>query len=533
MLVVVVVIGAVAVGLYCRLWLILHAPSTSDEAISGLIAQGALHGHFTAFYGGQSYGGTAEPALIALAFALFGQTAVVAELVVVALAAVAAILTMRIALRLVSRNIALLAGALAWAAPAVTVRDSIRVYGFRGVTLVCGVGLLLVSFRILENRRGLINFVALGLLAGIGWWSSPEIAYYILPAVLVLGIAVFRNRSWHAWWPGLLTTLTATAVGALPWIWVNIGSNLASLHSDKPVKLDYIQRLSTFFQWVLPMETGLRKADSGAWNFGSFHVVVLLLVVALLVGSLELCLLRGGASAVIGLSAMAFPFLYALSPASWAWRDGRYGCYLVPLLALVVAIGISEVARLLHIPSSATLLMSGLVILSTVVAAVSVAQAIDLHRTTTTSGWGDPDAPTIAAISKLEGAGVKAGYADYWVAYKLDFLSKGRLDITTTGHDVDRMPAINETVHKSKHVAWIFVPTSEQNIDGTQFSAPPSIVGPASVSESTFIQTLDHLGIHYQVVRTRVLVAITPDTVLTPYQAGMPGVPMEPAAKAG
>jgi Dolichyl-phosphate-mannose-protein mannosyltransferase len=532
-LVVVVVVGAVAAGLYFRLWLIFHAPSTSDAAISGLIAQAAQHGHFTAFYGGQHYGGTAEPDLIALAFFLFGQSAVVAELVVVALAAVAAILTQRIASRLVSRNIALLAGALAWAAPAVTLRDSIRVYGFRGVTLACGVGLLLVAFRILEGRRGLINFAVLGFLAGIGWWSSPEIAYYLLPAVLLIGMAIFRARRLRTWWPGLVTALTAAAVGMLPWIWANVGSGLASLHSNRPERMTYFGRLNTFFEYVLPMETGLRKADSGVWIFGSDHLIALLLVVALLVVSLELCLLRGGASAVIALSTMAFPFLYALSPASWAWHDGRYGCYLVPLLALVVAIGISDLSRLLHMPSTAPFVMSGLVILATILAAVSITQAMNLHRITFTSRWGDPNAPTVSAISKLEANGVTAGYADYWVAYKLDFLSKGRLNITTTGNDIDRMPLINKTVQKSKRVAWIFVPPYEQNIDGTQFSAPPLIVGPGSVRESTFVQTLDHLGVGYRVVNAGVLVAITPDRPLTPYQAGMPGVPPDPSTTTG
>ena len=67
-IVAIVVIGAVVVGLYYRLWLIFHAPSSSDADVVGLMAQAALHGHFTAFYGGQAYGGTAEPDLIALAF---------------------------------------------------------------------------------------------------------------------------------------------------------------------------------------------------------------------------------------------------------------------------------------------------------------------------------------------------------------------------------------------------------------------------------------------------------------------------------
>ena len=113
----VVAIGAGSVGLFSRLWFISHTPTNSDQAIVGLIAQNALHGHFTAFYGGQAYGGTAEPYLITLAFLVFGQTGVVAELVVGALTAAAAILTWRIALRLVSPKVALLAGALVWTAP--------------------------------------------------------------------------------------------------------------------------------------------------------------------------------------------------------------------------------------------------------------------------------------------------------------------------------------------------------------------------------------------------------------------------------
>ena len=70
---------ALVVGLCSRLWLIFHAPTTSDLAIVGLIAQNASHGHFVAFYWGQAYGGTAEPYLVAMAFLIFGQSGVVAD----------------------------------------------------------------------------------------------------------------------------------------------------------------------------------------------------------------------------------------------------------------------------------------------------------------------------------------------------------------------------------------------------------------------------------------------------------------------
>jgi hypothetical protein len=158
----VVVVAGVTIGLFIRLWLIFHSPTSSDEGVAGLIAQGALHGHFTAFYWGQTYGGTAEPELIALAFLVFGQSGVVAELVVGALAGVAAILTWRVALRIVPSKIAQLAGVLAWAAPAVAIRDSIRVYGFRGVTLVCGIGLILLALRMLDGQGNIITFAGFG-----------------------------------------------------------------------------------------------------------------------------------------------------------------------------------------------------------------------------------------------------------------------------------------------------------------------------------------------------------------------------------
>lgn len=95
-----VVAAAVLGGLIIRLWWVFHQSSSADEDIVGVVAQAGLHGHFQAFLGGQPYGGTAEPYLIALAFVVFGQTAVVIELVASALAAVAAVLVWRIVRRL-------------------------------------------------------------------------------------------------------------------------------------------------------------------------------------------------------------------------------------------------------------------------------------------------------------------------------------------------------------------------------------------------------------------------------------------------
>ena len=42
---------------------------------------------------------------------------------------------------------------------------------------------------------------------------------------------------------------------------------------------------------------------------------------------------------------VAFPFIYALSPFTWYWADGRYALYLAPMLALGVVSAAEVAAR--------------------------------------------------------------------------------------------------------------------------------------------------------------------------------------------
>ena len=147
-----VVAAAVAFGVALRLWFLFHVPVNSDEAIVGLMARGIEHGHFVAFYWGQPYGG-GEPYVVALLFALFGQSALALALTPVLLWAVSSVLVWRIVRRLVATpELALLAGALAWVGPDVALSNSTLEYGFRGVTLVCGLTALLMSLRVLDGR---------------------------------------------------------------------------------------------------------------------------------------------------------------------------------------------------------------------------------------------------------------------------------------------------------------------------------------------------------------------------------------------
>jgi len=222
---------------------------------------------------------------------------------------------------------------------------------------------------------------AAGCLAGVGWWSSPEIAYYALPTVLVVAGAMVMYPNWRTWWQGSLVAVGAAVTGALPWLWVNYGSGFPSLHHVQSTNLHYGRRLSVFFQDVLPMAVGLRSPDSGAWVLRTSHVLALVPVMAFLIATLGLCLARGGRSLAIGVWVLTFPFLYAVSPFAGDWIDGRYASYLVPFLALTATIGTCEAFRRLRGTRwVATVVMSAVVVISMALAVIGVRQVINAEH---------------------------------------------------------------------------------------------------------------------------------------------------------
>ena len=102
-----------ALGLFLRLWILGRAPINADQAVVGLMAREILHGHFFAFYWGQSYGG-GEPYVVAALFALFGQSRLVLGLAPILLDALAALLAWRIGRRLFDGRTGVLAALLFW-----------------------------------------------------------------------------------------------------------------------------------------------------------------------------------------------------------------------------------------------------------------------------------------------------------------------------------------------------------------------------------------------------------------------------------
>jgi hypothetical protein len=529
----VLVAACVVVGAALRAWWLFHHPITSDEAIAGLMAQQALHGHFSAFYWGQSYGGV-EPYLIALQYRVFGFTASLLGGVTTVLAIGSGLVTWRIARRLVSDGaLAALAGAAAWAIPALAMSSSTYEWGFRGVALLCGLLLVLLSLRVADGHQRARDFVALGLVAGVGWWSSPEIVYFALPAIVLL-VQSFRSDIGAAkgprWVRLLVIGAAAACIGALPWLWANLRSGFASFNQTAYANAPgYTERLRLFFHYSVGMLFSLRASNSGDWLlWRPLSVALLIGFLGTLAVAVVLCLRRGGRSLAIALGVLVFPLLLAYSPASWFWQDGRYVGYVVPLFVLVLVFGCADLARRLRpgrpegdgsTRTLGRLLAAGLATALVVLTVANFAVFAIPHQSFF-ADWGDPNRPTQDSVAKLESAGVRDGYADYWVAYRLDFLTGGKLQLTVVGTDPDRWAALNRNVVTGKPPAWIFVPITPTSF--AQFTGSPQMVGPAGISETQFIADLHRLGIRYRTVNAGLVRAVVPDRAVPPGSVGVP-----------
>jgi len=518
---------AVLFGLLLHLWYLTHRYTDSDQAVIGLMAHQMLHGHFSAFVWGQHYGGTAEEALLVPAVAVVGLSRMAINGTEIVLSACAALLTWRMARRLVSdRWLAAMAGVAAWVAPQSSVGQTTFAYGFRGVALLCGLGTVLVALRVLDGRPRRRDLFALGLVAGVGWWSSPEIVYFLLPVGIMVALATARRV--HRTGPrGTVSAASAVAggalLGALPWIWANVGSHLASLRrsafGQPPGSPGYLGRLKTFPRYVFPMQLSLRQPFTARWLGG--HAVGVGLLVVLSVGIVAAgvrCARRDASCAAVAVALLALPLLMAYSPSTWFWQDGRYAVYVGPLIVVVLVAGFQgglAPTRARHGAVSRHRALSGLgLALVPLLAVTSTWNFLAFVAPHPTAGWGFPDNPTLSSIHQLEAASIRFGYAGYWVAYRLDFLSHERLEITVAGTDTLRWTTVDRRVRASADPAWLFVAPTVAAIG--QFGPADNIQGPNGTPEARFLAYLQRVGIAYQLAHTGLIDAVIPSRPIPP-----------------
>ena len=483
----------IVVGVLLRVWLLGNAPMNSDEATAGLVAHSIAHGHTYAFYWGQSYG-SVEPYVLALNFLVFGQSPFVLNATPALLALVGSVLVWRIGLRLFQPAAAVVAAVLSWIWSESSLWNSTREYGLHEVTMVLGLVLLLEALRIVQKARGegadrLFDWAVLGAAGGLGFWASPEIVYFAVPAALMVAFSLRRQSIVAA--ASRVGVAVATAfIGMLPWIWATATRSGSGI---PPSPVTYFSRLGTFFSHVLPMILGLRVEGVGLWEGGQvFGAIAYALLIVFVLGGAVILVVRCRDSWILALTLVLYPFLYAAFPTSWFWNDGRYGLSLTPILSLVIAGGLWQMVR----PRTAVWAASALLVLacvSTLVAFNDGYGAIG-KPSELTSFVANPNTEVTALADQLDRLGISHAYAGYWVANDLTFLSNGR--ITALALDENRNPP-GATNTGAKNVAWVFVPDASVGAVSSQTGSVTDLQ-PGALTETQFIAWLQAHGVPYR-----------------------------------
>lgn len=411
-----------------------------DEAVVGLMARAALHGHLSAFFWGQEYGGSLESLLVALLLLVRVPGRVAMELVPVGLHAAAAVLVWRIGLRTISRpGGAALAGGLCWALSPALLWWSTKERGFYGVTLVCGLAALLFWVQLstpgVDGRTR--KAVGLGLALGIGWWSSPQILHFAVPGLLWLGWSLRRRVGELV--RILVVAAPAAVVVALPWLWANAHTGLASLEpaADRRVFGDPVP---IFFRYGLPMVVGLKRPITLGWEFAGARF----LYGAVLLGLVVVVVLRPKGLRPVVLAVALYPLIFALLPTTYYYGEPRYLDFLWPLLALL---------------GGWVLVRAPLAVQAVAVAGLLAVTANGVAHLTALQGPpGKPledlsPKPVGGLVATLDRLGIDRVYADYWVAYRITWETDGR--IVATPLDLVRDPVADRRVRDADHPAFI------------------------------------------------------------------------------
>ena len=473
---IIVVVVVIVAGVLLRLWILGHQSVNADEATPGLIAHEILHGRPYALYWGQNYGG-GEPFIVAALFAVLGQSAFTLNVTPAILAAAAAVVVWRIGLRLFSKWAAIAAASLTWIWGEATLWNSVREFGFRGLTLLCGLLVILFALRIhgdlLKGRSYLPDWIVIGLFAGVGWWSSPEIVYFVIPAAFLLVTDIYKRRL-----PGTAVAVAAgflaLIVGALPWIYTTATRGGTLQQPNAPISSDYLQRFKVLFTHAAPIVLGVRVEGAGNW-IGShwLGVLVLGLITVATAGSFFL-FIRDEAVRILLVFLAIFPFIYAaFSPTSF-WNDACYVGYLPPMLALLLMGALWRVAGRFAPWCGASVLI--LALLSTLISFNDGYGG--LNSTSALTFWSsNPNGAVVALAGRLEAEHVSTVLAEYWLANNLSFISNGR--VLARDPESSQNPPMTPQQMRSANKTWIFVNPAD-------LAAGETALGPALSDSGTW-----------------------------------------------
>lgn len=441
-------------------------PFNSDEAIIALMARHILQGERPIFFYGQAYMGSLDAWLVAGAFRLIGES-VFAIRVVQIILYVLFLLTMWSIARLVFKD-RLVADISIWVAAIppilITIYTTATLGGYCE-TLVLGNLVLLIGYQVTLGRwrSSWWGWLTLGLVSGLAFWTNGLVVVYFVP-IAAAGIWTLRKERISYYFVCLIGFFAASS----PWWFYNAtqgGAALAVFSQGAPTPTNLLSRTIGLITLNVPALFGFRPPWTS--QFASIPVQLILIVFQL--GTI-LILIKNRREKIIpmthGWEALGGIFILTFISIFIGTQFGVdvTGRYLLPLYLSVVLLQALFIGVALKWRKAAGLALLSLVILVNGFETWNAAIAPDKITTQFDPISRFDNQHDDELISFLRDQGEIRGYTNYWVSFRLAFLSGEILiysaelpykqDFSYTTMD-NRYPAYYTAVAESSKVAYI------------------------------------------------------------------------------
>lgn len=451
-------------------------PFNADEAIVALMARHMLRGEWPAFFYGQAYLGSLDPALVAASFAVFGEHVLVIRLLQTLLYALTVFTGTLLAWRLLRSRTAAIVTGLLLAVPTVnvTLYTTVSIGGY-GEALLLGQTLLLITLQIRDRPRQWL-YALWGLVAGVAFWTFGLTLVYILPAACLLAWRPATRGPGAAGRAGWALAAAGLLIGMAPWLgWAIIhspgtlisellGSAIAGA-SPSSLPQAWLEHLRNLLLLGGSVTLGFRPPWEARWLALPLLPFVLAIWACVFLHAVTILRRRAGARSglwMIAGVALTTVVGFVLTPFG-ADPSGRYFLPLALPLAIFLGSLAADLLPRLGRPAVASLVL--------LVAAYNLGSTLECVRRNPPglTTQFDPVARVNTQgyqelIDFLETHGETTGYSNYWVAYPLAFLSEERLvfvprlpyhqDFRYTARD-NRYPPYDALVAASSRAAYI------------------------------------------------------------------------------
>ncbi|MCF8033513.1 MAG: hypothetical protein K9K66_04620 [Desulfarculaceae bacterium] len=413
-----------------RLWLI-SSPALSqvdyDEAVTGLMALDIMQGNHHLLFWGQPYMGTLEAYLAAGLFQIFGPSTLMLRLVLLIYGSLGVLALFGLGRAAGGWWAGVIAGAL-WSLPPLFMSfQGVYVTGGHLEGVVAGAVVLWGVTRLAFGPIGrpALWALGLGLVAGLGLWSSlmalPLIAAAVLGLLLARPAWLITAGPWCLG-AGFLAGVSPLILWNAEHHWLTMvqlgGSQLSRLAPNAAMLFQSV--------WTRALTGAWWDGRSVAGDMPAWLPLAVLLLVYLPAAGLALWAVAGwarrawrkkwpwhSAGDIIALTLLALLFIHAVS----GYGHKAIMRYAAPLMVPVTVLAALWLRRL-----SGWQPVAGLALLAGLMAFNLYTHHLYLERQA-----DQPRRPVDLALQKLDEAGVKFAYAHGRVALPLSFESGGRL----------------------------------------------------------------------------------------------------------